>query len=88
MIAATGYDLLRTLHPKHTDVAESIAPLVMTGHGWIVLFIGFAVSFFIALLVVEWFLMWVRRHGFVIFALYRIVLAALLFTLGRHFMGN
>ena len=25
MIAATGYDLLRTLHPKHTDVAEAIA---------------------------------------------------------------
>ena len=50
MIAATGYDLLRTLHPKHADVAEAIAPLVMTGHRWIVLFIGFAVSFLIALL--------------------------------------
>jgi undecaprenyl-diphosphatase len=86
MIAATGYDLLRTLHPKHTDVAESIAPLVMTGHGWVVLFIGFAVSFVIALLVVEWFLMWVRRHGFVIFAVYRIVLAALLFWLGKKLM--
>jgi undecaprenyl-diphosphatase len=58
----------------------------MTGHGWVVLFIGFAVSFVIALLVVEWFLMWVRRHGFVIFAVYRIVLAALLFGLGRKLM--
>jgi undecaprenyl-diphosphatase len=58
----------------------------MTGHGWIVLFIGFAVSFVIALLVVEWFLMWVRRHGFVLFAVYRIVLALLLFMLGRKFM--
>jgi undecaprenyl-diphosphatase len=87
MIAATGYDLLRTLHPNHTDVAEAIAPLVMTGHGWIVLFIGFAVSFLIALLVVEWFLMWVRHHGFVIFAIYRIVLAILLFGLGSKLMG-
>ena len=86
MIAATGYDLLRTLHPKHTDVAEAIAPLVMTSHGWIVLFIGFAISFVIALLVVEWFLMWVRRHGFVIFAIYRIALAILLFGLGRKLM--
>jgi undecaprenyl-diphosphatase len=36
--------------------------------------------------VVEWFLMWVRRHGFVIFAIYRIVLAILLFGLGRKLM--
>jgi undecaprenyl-diphosphatase len=59
----------------------------MTGHGWLVLFIGFAVSFVIALLVVEWFLMWVRRHGFVIFAVYRIALAVFLFTFAKHFMG-
>jgi undecaprenyl-diphosphatase len=58
----------------------------VTGHGWIVLFIGFAVSFVVALLVVEWFLIWVRRHGFVVFAVYRIVLAILLFLLGRRLM--
>jgi undecaprenyl-diphosphatase len=80
MIAATGYDLLRTLHPKHTDPTEAIAPLVVTAHGWILLAIGFVVSFIIALLVVEWFLTWVRRHGFVLFALYRIVVAVLLFA--------
>ncbi|MDQ1692928.1 MAG: undecaprenyl-diphosphatase [Acidobacteriaceae bacterium] len=80
MIAATGYDLLRALHPKHTDPTEAIAPLVMNGHNWIVLAIGFVVSFIIALLVVEWFLTWVRRHGFVLFAIYRIVLAVLLFA--------
>jgi undecaprenyl-diphosphatase len=88
MVAATGYDLLRTLHPKHTDLAESIAPLVITGHGWIVLFIGFAVSFVIALLVVEWFLIWVRRHGFIIFALYRILLAVALFFFGHRLMAS
>ena len=87
MVAATGYDLLRTLHPRHTAAADAIAPLVMTSHGWIVLFIGFAVSFIIALLVVEWFLMWVRRHGFVVFAVYRILLAALLFGVGRKLIG-
>jgi undecaprenyl-diphosphatase len=80
MIAATGYDLLRTLHPKHTDPSGAIAPLVMNGHNWIVLAIGFVVSFIIALLVVEWFLTWVRRHGFALFAVYRIVLAVLLFA--------
>ncbi len=87
MIAATGYDLLKTLHPRHTNVTETVAPLVMTTHSWIVLVIGFVVSFIIALLVVEWFLTWVRRHGFVLFAVYRIVLALLLFGLGKRLLG-
>ncbi len=78
MIAATCYDLLRTLHPKHAEGAEAIAPLVMTGHGWIVLAIGFVVSFFVALGVVEWFLQWVRKHGFTPFAVYRIIVGILL----------
>lgn len=78
MIAATGYDLLKTLHPKHAEGADAIAPLVMTGHGWIVLAIGFVVSFFVALGVVEWFLQWVRKHGFVPFAVYRIIVGILL----------
>jgi undecaprenyl-diphosphatase len=88
MIAATGYDLLRTLHPKHTDPTEAIAPLAMNGHNWIVLAIGFVVSFVIALLVVEWFLTWVRRHGFVLFAIYRIVLALLLFIFASKLIGT
>src|SRR3954469_1065640 len=37
MIAATGYDLLKTLHPKQVAGAEALAPLVMNGHNWIVL---------------------------------------------------
>ena len=78
MIAATGYDLLKTLHPKHVEGADAIAPLTMTGHGWIVLVIGFVVSFFVALGVVEWFLQWVRKHGFVPFAVYRIIVGILL----------
>jgi undecaprenyl-diphosphatase len=88
MIAATGYDLIRTLHPKHTDPTEAIAPLAMNGHNWIVLAIGFVVSFVIALLVVEWFLTWVRRHGFVLFAIYRIVLALLLFIFASKLIGT
>jgi undecaprenyl-diphosphatase len=81
MIAATGYDLLKTLHPKHAEGAEAIAPLVMTGHGWAILAIGFVVSFFIALGVVEWFLQWVRKHGFTPFAVYRIMVGILLLVL-------
>ncbi len=87
MIAATGYDLLKTLHPRHVEGAEAIAPLVMTGHNWIVLAIGFVVSFIVALGCVEWFLQWVRHHGFVMFAVYRIVLGTLLLIFGSHLMA-
>lgn len=84
MVAATGYELLKTLHPKNMPGSDGIAPLVMTGHGWVILAIGFVVSFFVALGVVEWFLIWVRRHGFVVFALYRIVLGSLLLAWGAR----
>ena len=39
------------------------AHVVMNSERWIVLIIGFVVSFIVALGVVEWFLMWVRKHG-------------------------
>lgn len=85
MIAATGYSLLKVFHPgKHADPTEVLTPLVMTTHNWIVLAIGMVVSFGVALAVVEWFLQWVRRHGFVVFAVYRIVLAAILLVFGSR----
>jgi undecaprenyl-diphosphatase len=55
---------------------------------WIVLLIGIVVSFIVALGVVEWFLMWVRRHGLILFAVYRILLAIVLLTFGRHLLGS
>jgi undecaprenyl-diphosphatase len=89
MIAATGYDLWKeVLHPKHMEGAEAVAPLVMSSERWIVLLIGVAVSFIVALGVVEWFLQWVRKHGLVLFAIYRIILAIILLTVGKRFLGN
>ena len=89
MIAATGYDLYKeVLHQDHHAAAEAVAPLVMNSERWIVLLIGIVVSFIVALGVVEWFLMWVRKHGLVLFAVYRIILAIVLLTLGRHLLGN
>jgi undecaprenyl-diphosphatase len=73
MLVATGYDFLKTVMPRHRDV--NIAPLTMNPHEWVVLAIGFVVSFFVALVVVAWFMNWVRARGFAPFALYRIVLA-------------
>ena len=85
MIAATGYSLLKVVRPgSHGDPAETLAPLIMTTHSWIVLVIGLVVSFAVALFVVEWFLQWVRRHGFVLFAAYRILLAVMLLVFGHR----
>lgn len=72
MAVATGYDFLKSVIPHHHEA--EIAPLMMTPHEWIVLAIGFVVSFFVALAVVAWFMNWVRVRGFVPFAVYRIVL--------------
>jgi len=79
MAVATGYDFLKSVIPHHHEA--EIAPLTMTAHDWIVLAIGFVVSFFVALAVVAWFMNWVRARGFVPFAVYRIVLGLGLLTL-------
>ncbi len=79
MVVATGFDFLKTVMPRHHEA--DIAPLTMNAHQWIVLVIGFVVSFFVALVVVAWFMNWVRERGFAPFALYRIVLGIGLLTL-------
>ena len=79
MVVATGYDLLKTVRPHHDEAG--LAPLVMTTHGWIVLAIGFVVSFVVALGVVAWFMRWVRARGFAPFAIYRIILGIVLLVL-------
>jgi len=85
MLMATGYDFVKTVMPYYHEV--NITPLKMNGHEWIVLGIGFVVSFFVALAVVAWFMQWVRTRGFAPFALYRIVLGlGLLILLVRGFV--
>lgn len=85
MVVAVGYDFLKSVIPHHHEA--EIAPLTISAHQWIVLAIGFAVSFFVALAVVAWFMNWVRARGFVPFAVYRIVLGlALLILLMRGIM--
>jgi len=87
MIAATGWDLLKEIHPsKSADAAVAAAHVVMSSERWIVLAIGLVVSFIVALGVVEWFLHWVRRHGFTMFAIYRIVLGGVLLLWGAKFI--
>jgi len=84
MVAATIWDLKKEVFPSHGVAAH----VVMTGDNWIVLLIGTAVSFFVALGVVEWFLFWVRKHGFTLFAIYRILLGGALLIWGTKYLGN
>jgi undecaprenyl-diphosphatase len=82
MLVATGYDLLKTISPHRNDASSAaIAPLAMNAHGWVVLGIGFVVSFIVALGVVAWFMHWVRARGFAPFAIYRIVVGVALLVL-------
>jgi len=74
MVVATCYDLLRSLRGKG---ANPIGVSQIDPHGWVVLAIGFIVSFLVAYLSVAWFMAWVRKHGFVPFAVYRIIVGTL-----------
>jgi undecaprenyl-diphosphatase len=76
MIVATGYEFLKTVVLKKAGHGDTLPPIEMNTHLWIVLIIGFVVSFFVAWGVVAWFMNWVRRGGFAPFAAYRILLGA------------
>jgi undecaprenyl-diphosphatase len=71
MIVATGYDLLKLLHPGGPN---PLGPTNIDMNGWVVLAIGFVVSFFVAYATVAWFMAWVRHRGFFPFAVYRVLL--------------
>jgi undecaprenyl-diphosphatase len=75
MLAATGYTLLASLSGR---AGNPIGVAQIDAHGWVVLAIGLIVSFVVAYASVAWFMAWVRRRGFMPFAIYRIVLGALI----------
>jgi len=68
MFAATGYDLLKSVFGKTAAVPS------LGLHGWIVLAIGFVVSFLVAYGSVAALMAWVRRRGFLPFAVYRVLI--------------
>jgi len=70
MAAATGYDLLKTLFGRESG------GLRISLHGWTVLAIGFVVSFVVAYGSVAALMAWVRRHGFIPFAIYPVLAGA------------
>ena len=74
MVVATCYDLMKSIRGKG---ANPIGVSQIDAHGWVVLLIGFVVSFIVAYGSVAWFMAWVRRRGFAPFAVYRILIGAL-----------
>jgi undecaprenyl-diphosphatase len=81
MVVATCYDLLKSLRGKSDN---PIGVLQIDTHGWILLAIGFVISFVVAYGSVAWFMAYVRRRGFAPFALYRIIVGiAVLFWASR-----
>jgi undecaprenyl-diphosphatase len=74
MAAATLYTLFKSLRGKGEN---PIGVSQIDAHGWIVLAIGFVVSFIVAYGSVAWFMGYVRKRGFAPFAVYRIIVGVL-----------
>jgi len=75
MAAATVYDLFKSIHGSHGE-PSALGSITFNAQSWILLGIGFVVSFIVAYGVVAWFMNWVRTRGFVPFAIYRILAGA------------
>lgn len=84
MIAATGYDLLKSAMGKGPN---PVGISQISAHGWGVLLVGLVVSFLVAYLSVAWFMSWVRTRGFVPFAIYRIIAGIAVLIFAARFIG-
>jgi len=82
MAVATLYTLYKSVSGK---AENPIGVADLTSHQWVILAIGFVVSFLVAYAAVAWFMNWVRRRGFLPFAVYRIAvgIAVLAWAGGR-----
>jgi undecaprenyl-diphosphatase len=83
MVVATVYDLWKSTHPHHGE-PSAIGAMPSDAHSWIVLAIGFVVSFIVAYAIVAWFMNWVRTRGFTIFAVYRILVGGFVLWYAGH----
>lgn len=84
MTVATLYTLYKSVLGKGEN---PIGVSQMTSHQWVVLAIGFVVSFLVAYASVAWFLTWVRKHGFEPFAVYRIIVGAAVLAWAMGLLG-
>lgn len=87
MAVATLYTLYKSLTGKADD-PNPIGVDEITAHQWVILVIGFVVSFVVAWGAVAWFMNWVRKRGFMPFAIYRIIVGGLVLAWTAGFLGK
>ena len=85
MTVATLYTLFKSLSGKDEN---PIGVAEITPHEWVILAIGFVVSFIVAYGAVAWFMGYVRRRGFAPFAMYRIVLGIAVLAWAAGMIGR
>jgi undecaprenyl-diphosphatase len=84
MAMAVAYSLFKSLRGKDEN---PIGVAQIDAHQWIVLLIGLVVSFVVAYGAVAWFMGWVRKRGFAPFAVYRIILGAVVLYYASRMAG-
>ena len=84
MVAATFYTLYKSLRGKGEN---PIGVAQIDAHGWVVLAIGFIVSFIVAYASVAWFMAYVRKRGFAPFAVYRVIVGVLVLIFASRLAG-
>ena len=84
MAMAVAYSLFKSMRGKDEN---PIGVAQIDGHQWIVLLIGLTVSFVVAYGAVAWFMGWVRKRGFAPFAVYRIILGAVVLYYATRMAG-
>ena len=85
MAMATLYTLYKSLSGKDEN---PIGVAQITSHQWVILGIGFVVSFIVAYGSVAWFMGWVRKRGFAPFAVYRIVIGIAVLAWAAGMLGK
>jgi len=85
MAMATLYTLFKSLSGKEEN---PIGVAQITPHQWVILAIGFVVSFIVAYGAVAWFMAWVRKRGFAPFAMYRIVIGIAVLAWAAGMIGR
>jgi undecaprenyl-diphosphatase len=84
MAMAVAYSLYKSMRGKDEN---PIGVAQIDAHQWIVLLIGLVVSFVVAYGAVAWFMGWVRKRGFAPFAVYRIILGAVVLYYATRIVG-
>jgi len=84
MAMAVAYSLYKSMRGKDEN---PIGVAQIDAHQWIVLLVGLVVSFVVAYGAVAWFMGWVRKRGFAPFAVYRIILGAVVLYYATRMAG-